>query len=302
MKDQINKLIRISISKLSLIPLISKLNDDLSNLKLEINKINQIKSNNPENIKNVQSLGEKTKIKIIVQENKEKDQEINQYINQIKQQQDQIQVQLEQINQFKQEQEYLNQQIEKQKLQNQKLKQQIEQYQSQQSNQLQQFQQQQNQYYPQIQNQPTPFQQNIDSSYQKVSFQFIKNYQVNIKNDGKIASAAGGGDVLCEPSIPLNQNVKFAFRVIKIDGQINLGFGLKDQYGQPKNRQLYEQYFQFNKKDTVLLDIRMNEKKLIAQNLRSSQQGQFSIDTDTSQALYLVVFLVHSCIEIVDDY
>ncbi|CAD8131051.1 unnamed protein product [Paramecium sonneborni] len=205
------------------------------------------------------------------------------------------------MKQLKQELEQLNQKIEKLKLENQKLKDQIEQ----QSNQLYFFQQQQQQYYPKKTNLSTPFLSSRNSSYQKVSFKFQGKLGIRIENDGKRAQDKGSfltsGFVICEPSIPFNQNVKLAFLIIQNYYNIQLGICSKDKYGEMNSKYMTDDLasLQFYDNDTIVIDIRMKEKKLVFKKLRSSQHREIKIDT--SQVLYPCVYLgSSSIIEIVD--
>ncbi|CAD8123476.1 unnamed protein product [Paramecium sonneborni] len=146
----------------------------------------------------------------------------------------------------------------------------------------------------------------MDSSYKNLEFKFIKCSGIIVENGGKKATGNQFGSyvVFCESSIPLNQNVKLAFRMISLPlmGDVELGICSKDQSGNlnNKNRYMINKYsIQFIERDIVLLDIRMKDKKIIFKNLRSSEQQQMSIDT--SQVLYPCALLYMSCIQIVDE-
>ncbi|CAD8124402.1 unnamed protein product [Paramecium sonneborni] len=98
--------------------------------------------------------------------------------------------------------------------------------------------------------------------------------------------------------------VSLAFHQIKILGmQIDIGIGSMNQSEELNINNSYSidsLLFKLYENDTVLLDIRMKDKKLIFKNLRSLKEQQMSIDT--SQVLYPYACFRSSSIEIVDNY
>ncbi|CAD8104878.1 unnamed protein product [Paramecium sonneborni] len=305
MQEEIKKLIQFSMSKTTLIPLISKLQNDLNNLKQEINRINQVvvSSNNTQDIRN---------------------QEKNQQINWNNQQSYQIQQDLK----HQQKLEKLNLEIQQNQKQQQRRMESLQQKQQEQfsynsnhrnikldfNNQIQQVDKQpqlgQNQSYQSNKYQQFKYQEEIQyfHPFQKFSFIFIENEQINVENCGKMIrnEKKQGSYVWCDPSIPFDANVQIHFRILCYD-YIELGIGYK---GKSVNLILDKKYmiqignnvqysFPLNFGDVVLLTIRMKEKKLIFTNQTSLYEEQISIDT--SQVLNPFAYLSgRSCTEILD--